>query len=232
MYLIHKLILINKEEITKTILIESHFAPSLEYFVSLLNKKKILIEAYENYQKQSYRNRCYILTSQNIDKLIVPIINPHKKIIIKDLKIDNNSKWFKNIRKSIYTAYGKAPFFIYYEEKLNKILFKNHKFLLDLNLDLIYLFLEFLGIESNITLTNKYYDLTKQNNFPILDLRNIIHFYKGINTFKNRSIYKEFRYIQTFGKEFIPNLSIIDLIMCEGPNSLSVLEKSSINKLL
>ncbi|MCP4484168.1 MAG: WbqC family protein [Flavobacteriaceae bacterium] len=194
-----------------SILIESHFSPSIEYFDKINDCENLLIEVYENYQKQTYRNRCYILTSQKVDKLIVPIINPHKKTIIKDIKIDNRSLWFIKHLRSIKTSYSKAPYFIYYEEKLNKIFNKKHKFLIDLNLELINLFLEILEINLNIKLTTKYNELYEQN---ILDYRNkIILPNKRITDFITK------KYTQIFGTQFYPNLSIIDLFMSKGPSS-------------
>lgn len=220
-----------QQDNTDIILLESHYFPSLEYFVLLLESNHILIEAFENYQKQSFRNRCYILTSQKVDKLIIPIINPHKKTYIKDIKIDNLSYWKKQHWRSICTSYSNAPYFIYYEEKLNNILFKDYRFLIDLNLELLKLILDIIGLKKTISLTNKYLypsKISTQNN-NIKDYRGIISPSSYLNknySFKNRSIYKEIRYIQTFSKDFIPNLSIIDLIMCQGPNSLEILKKS------
>ena len=69
-------------------IIDLHYLPSLEYFACILQHETIRIEAYEYYEKQSYRNRCKILASNKIDVLSVPVQNGNSKIIMKDTKVE------------------------------------------------------------------------------------------------------------------------------------------------
>ncbi len=215
--------------------VKSYYAPCIEYFHLIAKAKKITIDINENYQKQSYRNRCYISNSQGIQKLIVPTINSHKKTIIKDIKIDNKVLWNKVHWKSIATAYGKAPYFIHYENQIAKLYNKKFTFLIDLNLSFIELFLKILKITIPISFTSQYnnsaisLDLPKksflddekaQGNENSLLVNPKLKIDVEIEKESDPSVSQSFfpKYQQVFGKKFIPNLSIIDALMSSRPH--------------
>ena len=179
---------------------------------------------FENYQRQSYRNRAYILTSGGVYKIIIPIKNFHKKILMKDTEIDYTYNWINQHYKTFCTSYGKMPFFIYYNDKIFQILKKNYKYLLDLNMNLMYLFCNILGMDRDVSLTQKY---SHKPGDDIVDLRNFLSIKKGC--YKDRRIYKDVNYYQVLENSFSPNLSILDLIFSQGPNSLNILKESTFN---
>ena len=120
-----------------TALIETHYLPSIAYFSALQNVDEVILEKHERYVKQSYRNRTYIVSTQGKEKLIVPLTSKHGKVLITDVRIDYGQKWLNQHWRAIQSAYGRAPFFEYYKEDLETVLFKKTMFLYDLNFELL-----------------------------------------------------------------------------------------------
>jgi hypothetical protein len=208
----------------KSILIEPHFLPSLEYFCALLSFEEIILEGWEHFPKQTYRNRCYINTAHGVKILTVPLQDRHGKTFMKDVRVRNGKQWRNSHWRTIESAYRKAPFFDYYFEELKKILFSEHEYLLDLNRDLLSFCLRSIKIKKIISGSVAYEKPVAGNK---IDLRSVIVDKKP---FATRNIYHAFPYHQVFGNDFAPNLSFIDLLFCEGPNWLTIV-KASIGEL-
>ncbi|MEM6361968.1 MAG: WbqC family protein [Bacteroidota bacterium] len=206
---------------TKRLLIELHYFPCIEYFTCLHEYDVILIEAQENYIKQSFRNRCYIKDANGKLQLTVPVIGGRKKISVKDIQIDHDQNWNQIHLRALRSAYGKAPFFEYYFDYFEKAFQKREKFLFDFNRNLLTVCLQVLGINKNILITKTY---TKGSQKNYSDLRNQI---SAKSDFANRTFYQAVEYYQVFGKDFAPNLSVVDLIMNEGPNSAAIIQQSA-----
>lgn len=196
--------------------IDLQYLPSLEYFCTLLQYDEIVIEAHEYFEKQSYRNRCIIQTTNKIDTLTVPVQNGNKKVLIRDLKIDYSQDWTRRHWGAIQSGYGKSPFFEYYSEYFKKIVDKKPDFLFDLNLELLTICLKLLRLEKNIIFTNNYEKVV--NN----DFRGQIH---PKRSFEDNKIYQPVSYRQNFGNKFEPNLSTLDLLFCQGNQSLLLLKE-------
>ena len=199
--------------------IDLQYLPSLEYFCALLKNDIIVIEAHEYFEKQSYRNRCKILTTNKVDDLTVPVKNGNTKILIKDLRIDYHQDWTRRHWGAIHSAYGKSPFFEFYADYFKKILDKKPDFLFDFNLDLLTICLKLLRLEKTIIFTEEY-EKDVENDF-----RGQIHPKK---TYQENQLYQPVKYRQNFGNEFEPNLSILDLLFCQGNQSLKILQESLI----
>ncbi len=197
--------------------VELQYLPSLEYFCAILQNDEIVIEAHEYFEKQSYRNRCRIQTTNKIDTLSVPVQNGNKKVLIRDLKIDYSQDWTRRHWGAIRSGYGKSPFFEFYAEYFKKITEKKPDFLFDLNLELLTICLKLLRLEKKIIFTENY-----QKNIEN-DKRGLIHPKKS---FEDNKLYQPSVYRQNFGNEFEPNLSILDLLFCQGNQSLTVLKQS------
>jgi len=198
--------------------IELQYLPQPIYFAILLKESQLKIDLYEHYVKQSFRNRCHILSGNGVHSLSVPVIGGNKKTIAKDIQIDYSQKWLNRHWRAIQSAYGKAPFFEFYADELRIIYDKKHKFLHELSLHLLTQCLDFLNIAIEINLSTSYVALDE---CPDNDFRSKINpknnplFYKS---------YKQIAYQQVFGSKFVNNLSIIDLIFCEGPNAGKILK--------
>lgn len=196
-----------------TILLSTAYLPPVAYFALLDGAGQAMIEQYETYQKQTYRNRCEIYTEKGEMALSIPVSKPdgnHTKT--KDILIFNEDKWYKKHWRAIETAYLSAPFFIYYKDEIEPYFQKPYEQLLDFNLQLTKLFCRIIGIETAIALTEDYIK-TPENT---LDYRAILSPKKQDNL-----IEKFPEYTQVFDTKhgFIPNLSILDLLFNMGPDS-------------
>lgn len=202
------------------LLIELQFLPSLEYFVALRKFDKVVFDQHEHFIKQTYRNRCYILGANKVIDLVVPVKGGSQKIPMKDVQIDYFHNWVGPLCRSISSAYGKSPFFEFYSDELFKILKSGEDQLLDMNRRLLSFCLECLQIDIPHSYSTQYHSDEKEQ---ITDLRSHIHPKKS---FKQRNLYRPEPYNQIFGSKFVADLSIIDLLFCEGPHSVEILNKS------
>ena len=204
------------------VLIDLQYLPSLEYFTVFNAYNNVEIEVCENFVKQSYRNRTYILSSNKTNYLSIPVLGGSSKQLIKDVKIDNNQHWINIHWRGIVSAYGRAPFFEYYADYFHQIFFKKHQLLFKLNFELLTLCLKLLNYDNVITFSKEYQKEPKEG---ILDLRSVIHPKKK---FDKNAFYQPYLYIQLFGREFVPNLSIIDALFCQGDSVRNIIDRSTL----
>jgi hypothetical protein len=197
-------------------LIETQYLPCTDYFALIFKSKAIQIELFENYQKQTYRNRCSVLSAQKKEDLIVPIKKNNPKTITKDIRLDYTVAWHRQHLGALKANYGKAPFFEYYMDNFERIFAKKHDFLVDFNTELLTNCLKVLKWKIEVEFTRNF-DIETENDF-----RDKIHPKKKRELFWNSD---NITYQQNFGNEFVPNVSIIDLLMCKGPESSEFLEK-------
>ncbi len=202
-----------------SIIIELHYLPCIEYFGYLSKYKTVFIEKHEHYVKQSYRNRCSIRGANKIEDLIVPVKHKGKQLIT-DIEIDYHQKWLGTHTRAIMSAYGKAPFYEYFNEEFLNILRKRHKWLFDLNLELLTICLKLLRMEFEIKFTDDFDKLPKNDQ---IDVRGLIHPKRKDYEQTN---YISFEYSQVFGNNFVGNLSVIDLLFCTGSQSLDIVKNT------
>ena len=152
--------------------------------------------------------------------VVVPLTSKHGKILITDVRVDYNQKWLNRMWRTIQSAYGKAPYFDYYAGDLHAILFQKFTFLYDLNHQLLSLCLKWLRWNKPIKETNLF-----ENEIlpPTFDLRNVINDKKA---HPENKFYQAVAYPQVFGSKFVPNLSLLDLIYCMGPDANEVIQRS------
>ncbi|TDE16883.1 hypothetical protein E0F88_08555 [Dyadobacter psychrotolerans] len=180
----------------------------------------VLLDVEERYVKQTYRNRCTVLTANKVDTLTVPVKSENHGLT-KDVRIDYSQDWVRRHLGCLQAAYGKSPFFEYYAPEFNAVFQKKYEFLIDLNYDLLTICLRLVGVKKEVT-----YNLSGLENTQNI-IKNEV---SEINNKKNKNIFKYYQpetYYQTFGNDFVSNLSIVDLIFNMGPEARSVLLKSS-----
>ena len=199
------------------LLTETLYNPPVAYFYHAIRSEGILIEAHENYVKQSYRNRCHVLTAQGVQPLSIPVLkgSSKNKTKITEIEIDYSQKWYNVHWRTIQAAYGRAPYFEFYSDYIKEVYERQPKFLFELNIDLLRLYFKLLKVNKPLQFTAAYNETAPDN---VVDLRNKIH----PKIYPDNLHVKP--YTQVFGKQFVPELSIIDLLFTQGPASLSHLQ--------
>lgn len=198
--------------------IPTYFSPISQY-AALYKADEIIFEVEDNYQKQTYRNRCYMYGANGKQLLNIPISHPRiegrKKT--KDVLVEKNSNWQSQHYKSLKTAYNSSPFFEFYVDDLIPIFNKEYKYLLDVVIDTFLFVNDALELDKSFTLSEEY----------MLDIPND---YRPLSNSKSSDSYSYSTYTQMFDDKhgFIKNLSILDLLFMEGPNSISFLEKLNV----
>jgi hypothetical protein len=195
----------------------TYFSPISQYG-AMMNFDSITFEVEDNFQKQTYRNRCYIYGANGKQILNIPLSYPktegRKKT--KDILVED-SNWQTQHYKSLKIAYSHSPFFEFYKDDLQLIFEKKYKYLLDVTLD------SFLFINDALDLAKNHVVSKQYNDSNLNDFRHLA-------SAKSNLSYNFEPYIQMFDDKygFLENLSIIDLLVMEGPNSISFLEKVNV----
>lgn len=196
-----------------------------------LSPSIVYIEAHENFQKQSYRNRCRFYGADGVQALSFPIIHEggtHRQPI-SEAKIDWSKPWLLQHKRAITSAYMTSAYFEYYQDELFSIMDSRHERLLDLNMDLLKFFIEKTGLAIDLRTTADYsrdgYQTTCDGHVLACDdLREVIHPKRPNTILKDLELEKP--YFQVFsGKHgFQSDLSIMDLLFNEGPDSILYLK--------
>ena len=198
------------------IIYPTYFASIIQY-AALVNENKILFEVEDSYQKQTYRNRCYIYGANGRQLLTVPVIHSknQRNYKTKDIRIDYSSDWQKLHIRSLQSAYRSSPFYEFYEDEVLAIFDKKHNYLLDLDLDVFQVINECLELDISFNKTIEYQVSIMQEED-----------YKYLVNAKIDQKYPLKKYTQVFDDKhgYISNLSILDLLFNEGPNALQYLE--------
>lgn len=195
---------------------QSNFLPCFDFMASILEENEIKINISDQYRKQSYRNRAYILGPNTIDALIIPIIKSANNTEIKNIKIEYKEEWQKIHWKKITNSYNKSPYFEYYDYLVKPIFEKKVVYLIDFNFQCLTLCLKMLNINKTIC----------QGEYSYFENYNQFISFNAKNRLENKIFIVPISYNQNFGNNFEENLSILDLIFNKGPESLSILKSS------
>ncbi|MFI3287764.1 MAG: WbqC family protein [Rikenellaceae bacterium] len=175
-------------------ILSTAYFPPIQY-IETLKEDSTIIEAHETFQKRSYRNRCDIMTATGIQRLSVPIIGGRGvRLPIREVEVDHSEKFASQHLKSIHTAYRSAPYFEHFIDKIEPLFLFSDKYLFDMNQRITQGILEILKVNTPIVLTENF---------------------TGCDT---PPIYSRGEYYQVFSERqpFVPNLSILDWIFCNG----------------
>lgn len=206
----------------KSLIIENQYFGCVNYYSSLFATSNILIEQCESYQKASFRNRCIIAGANGLINLTVPLENGREqKKLIKEVKISNLGNWQQQHWRSIFSCYGNSPFFEFYRDWLEGFYKKEFFWLFDMNLEVLYWLKKVLAIPGEISLSESF---LKDYPANMSDHRNI---WQPKNFQQKEGLIK---YFQVFEDKigFQKNLSILDILFCEGPRSGQLLKESAL----
>ncbi len=191
------------------------YLPSIEHFARIVSGDYI-IDLGEHYIKRSARNRAEIMTAGGVMQLTVNICRANRpRTPMRNIQIDYSKRWQHQHWIALVSAYASSPFFDYYADSLGPIFMAEYERLVDLNLAITKEILRLLGLSQELKISEGYVECTEGD----VDMRPKNY---------NNSARTQDPYIQVFADrfEFAPNLSILDLLFCEGPNTLSVLSNS------
>ena len=195
-------------------LISTAYFPPIEYFAFFAKYSVVYVEACENYIKQTYRNRCRILSANGAQDLRLPVLHDgHRNI--REIRIDYSKDWLRQSEYAIESAYSSSAFFEYYKDELFSILDSRLETLWDLNMALMEFFCRKIGLVTEFQPT---WEFRIPQGEP-QDWRYSLS-PKRASSYTGRPYYQVFR--EKFG--FVPNLSIMDLLFNEGPESICYLE--------
>jgi hypothetical protein len=208
------------ETAKSTLLIESQYFPNISYYKTLINFDILLIERYEHYQKVSFRNRCYIAGPNGSILLSVPLVRgKNQRTLMKDVKISNEERWQGQHWKTLVSAYRRSPWFEYHEESLGDLYRKEFIYLLDWNTACFEWANQVIGLSQTTHFTDQF-EKSYAPETGVTDLRDRMT--PSEPALSDDSV----EYTQVFQERtgFLQNLSILDLIFCEGRRSLELLK--------
>jgi hypothetical protein len=222
---------------TTALLQTTYFGP-VQWYQKLKRYDHCVIEQYDSYQKQTYRNRCVIATANGLQALTVPV--DHSPLTIdhvqcKDLRISDHNQWRRVHWNALQSAYSESPFFEYYADDIRPFFEQKYEFLIDFNEAIRQKMCELLDIETSVSYSSGFMVhgsgfMVQDPGFRVqdsgfmvqgswfMDFREVIHAKHPQDDpeFQPRSYWQVFQH--RYG--FQPNLSILDLLFCMGPEAV------------
>ena len=186
------------------------YLPSIEYISLFLKAENASVELFETYQKQSCRTRTNVMTANGIQTLTIPVIKTNgNHTLTKDIEISYKESWQQIHLRCLESAYRKSAYFDYYFPYFEKIYKQKFNTLIELNDFCLKTILKILKTKKEYSFTTDFEKIINEDDYRI-------SLSKGTNKIEMKPYYQVFA--DRHG--FIPNLSIVDLLFNEGPNSI------------
>ncbi len=212
---------------TTALLQTTYFGP-VQWYQKLKRYDHCVIEQYDSYQKQTYRNRCVIATANGLQALTVPVEVGGKKEEVREVRISDHNQWRRVHWNALQSAYSESPFFEYYADDIRPFFEQKYDFLIDFNEAIRQKMCELLDIETSVSYSSGF--RVHGSGFRVhgsgfrvqgsgfKDFREVIHAKHPQDDpdFQPRSYWQVFQH--RYG--FQPNLSILDLLFCMGPEAV------------
>ena len=201
---------------------ELQYLPGLELMCMLGAEATWWLPENDRFERRSYRNRCLILGANGVITLSVPVRMANKGLPMAEMEIVNEQDWQRQHWRSLMSAYGKTPFFEYYAADFEEIYQKSYTKLSDLNVALLQLCAALCEIDLTFCHASRAEIASVAG---LIDMHNVL---RPSVPYTERPYFVPARYVQPFGADFEPNLSIVDLLFNEGPNSRQLLHQSKV----
>lgn len=202
---------------SRTIL-PSLYLPPLSYFAVLVSSQSSVIDLGEHFIKRSLRNRTRIMTAQGVMELTIPVRRANTPCSqMASMEIDNSKRWQHQHWVSILSAYRSSPYFEHYAPYFEPLYRREWNNLTEFNSALMTVIFKLLRVAPTYEVSTEYIASQPTD----LDLRakgsleQLPHVEEYIQVFSDR-------------QPFEANISILDLLFCEGTNALSILKKCSL----
>jgi len=206
------------------LILSTAYFPNVEYFALINLFDGVMIDVNETFPKQTYRNRCSILTANGPLNLVLPVSKPNgNKSLTKDVTIFDREKWHLNHTRAISSAYSTSPFYIHYIDEFIGIFDNKWDNLIDLNTEIIERILTILEISKNINYTDNF--------LPVENTHSDFRFAISPKVKSDLTSFDEYTQVFSDRYAFFPNLSVLDLIFNLGPRAKDYLDNVS-NKIL
>ena len=195
------------------ILQTTYFGP-IQWYQKLHRFDHCMIEQYDSYQKQTYRNRCLIATANGVQALTVPVEHNNDRMLVKDLRISDHNQWRRIHWNALQSAYSESPFFEYYADDIRPFFEKRYDFLIDFNEAIRETVCKLIDILPQIEYTSAYNSQWQES----ANYRDVIQAKHPLpdNDFEAKPYWQVFQHKHGF----LANLSILDLLFCMGPESV------------
>ena len=205
---------------TTALLQTTYFGP-VQWYQKLKRYDHCVIEQYDSYQKQTYRNRCVIATANGLQALTVPVEVGGKKEEVREVRISDHNQWRRVHWNALQSAYSESPFFEYYADDIRPFFEQKYEFLIDFNEAIRQKMCELLDIETSVSYSSGFRvqgSWFRVHGSWFKDFREVIHAKHPQDDpeFQPRSYWQVFQH--RYG--FQPNLSILDLLFCMGPEAV------------
>jgi hypothetical protein len=194
---------------------ELFFFPPVDWMAQAIHTDFWQLDTHEHYQKQSWRNRCQILSANGPLNLIVPVKH-QGKMAAKEVRIDYSESWARVHLGTLQSSYGKSPWFEHYFPILEPLWRKQHVFLLDFQLLALQFCIKTLHVNPQMEFSKAFSEFEPTDTkAEIVDLRGQFSPKKesGLASLSVKPYY------QSFGSTFVNGLSILDLLFQQGPAS-------------
>ena len=205
-----------------TALLQTTYFGPIQWYQKLYRYDQTLIEQYDTYQKQTYRNRCVIATANGLQALTVPVEHNVQRSMFnvqcKDLRISDHNQWRRVHWNALQSAYSESPFFDYYADDIRPFFEKKYEFLVDFNEAIRQTVCDLLDIQPKVEYTSSFLSPLTSHLSPLDDFREVINAKRP----QPDADFQPRRYWQVFeGKHgFQANLSILDLLFNMGNEAI------------
>ena len=192
------------------------YFPSISYMARFLAEDEPVVEIWETYHKQTYRNRCRVMTANGVESLSVPVVKVNgNHTMTKDMAISPIEPWQHIHSRCLESAYKASPYFDHYYDHLKPIFEGHFERLVDLNDAALQAVLKMLKVKKDIVHTTDY-------------VRDCEDDFREVFTPKKPFDANLFpTHYQVFSEKFpfAPDLSVLDLIFNEGPEAINYLKQ-------